>query len=376
MNRNIEKERRIFKNRRGSALVIVALTLMVTLISTAFAVDLGMLFMARNEAQRTADAAALAGVAALVENPGDQERVKRVVREIADQNRVRKEIVPITDEDIGIRMTSDTFISVNVRRIKDRGNAVPTIFAQIFGLNEVDVEARATAGFSMTDQAPCMSPFIVPDAWDDANGNGSYDTGEIYDHDVTGYGTHWRDGDGQYVADRGRPITLYPATADETLVPSWYFLYRLPGSQGGDDIRESIANISCPPDATVKIGQMVQQEPGATVGPVKQGLEDRIALDPGAYYDPMTGNIEGSVMGDNWRASPRILNIALFDPRDDVVSGAHDVRVSNFAGVFVEQTQGNDIVGRFLPIKGVGGGTRCEENSTCSPFMRYIHLIE
>ncbi len=60
MGKNI-KSRRSFCQETGSVLVMVAFSMVVLLAASAIAIDLANLYMARAQAQRAADAAALAG---------------------------------------------------------------------------------------------------------------------------------------------------------------------------------------------------------------------------------------------------------------------------------------------------------------------------
>src|SRR5579884_3664034 len=52
---------------RGASLVLVAAVLVALLAAASLAVDLGLLYVARSQAQRAADAAALAGASAFVD---------------------------------------------------------------------------------------------------------------------------------------------------------------------------------------------------------------------------------------------------------------------------------------------------------------------
>ncbi len=61
-----ETFRRTVGNRRGAALAIVAVSLVVILGMGALVVDMGMLMKQREDAQRAADAAALAGASAFI----------------------------------------------------------------------------------------------------------------------------------------------------------------------------------------------------------------------------------------------------------------------------------------------------------------------
>ncbi len=57
------------RNRRGVSLVIFAISSVAIIGMAALAIDLGMLLRTRAEAQRAADAAALAGASAFTETP-------------------------------------------------------------------------------------------------------------------------------------------------------------------------------------------------------------------------------------------------------------------------------------------------------------------
>ena len=60
------------RGRRGAAMVFIAISLAVLFGFAALAIDLGMLFVAREDAQRAADASALAGASAFLDYaPGD-----------------------------------------------------------------------------------------------------------------------------------------------------------------------------------------------------------------------------------------------------------------------------------------------------------------
>ena len=60
--------RGMLRNERGATIALVAVSLTAMLGMGALAVDLGMLRKARVDAQRTADAAALAGASAFIDN--------------------------------------------------------------------------------------------------------------------------------------------------------------------------------------------------------------------------------------------------------------------------------------------------------------------
>lgn len=361
------------RDRRGSVLPLTALILSAMLGTMAVAVDLGMVYVAKGEAQRAADAAALAGSVALITEPGKLDHARQVAVSTAAKNRVRGDSVRLLAEDVAV---TDTGLTARVRRLGSRGDALRTTFAAALGIRTVDLAAEARAGVFPAGAATCFKPFIVPDLWHDANGNGRYDAGETYGGNVTGYGTDFRK-DG-YPRDLGRPISLYPGSTGLSLAPSWYFLMRMPGNEGGSDIRVTIASTAC--NSTVlSVGEqrIVDQESGLKKGPVRQGVEDLIALDPGAYWDATARTVRGSRFGaEAWRASPRVINIALFDPRQPVEPGTRPITITNFATVFLERTSGDQIIGRFLPTVGTSTGEDCRSTGKCAAFAKHARLVQ
>jgi len=364
---------RYLRDEDGSVLPLTALLLSVLLGMAAFAIDLGMVYVAKAEAQRASDAAALAGSTVLITEPGKPDLARKVAMSTAGRNRIRRDTVRLLAGDVAV---TDTGLTARVQRAGARGDALRTVFAGALGLRTVDVAAETRVGVFPAGSATCFKPFIVPDLWHDANGNGRYDAGESYDKGVTGYGTDFRK-DG-YTRDLGRPITLYPGSSGVSLVPSWYFLMRMPGNDGGSDIRTTIATTTC--NTTVfSVGEerTVDQETGLKKGPVRQGVEDLIALDPGAYWDATARTVRGSRLGEEaWRASPRVVNIALFDPRQPVEPGSRPITITNFATVFLERTSGDQIVGRFLPAVGISGGTDCRSSGNCAAFAKFARIVQ
>lgn len=163
----------------GAALVLVALTMVTLLSAVALAVDVGMLVTARTESQLVGDAAALAGAGAL-RVAGDSLAAHNAALTYAAHNSVRGENVPILAEDVDVILDEWT-VRVRVNRTQARGNAVPTFFARIFGIDEVDISttsaawaAPATTSGGDADAA-CGLPLALIDKFDDANGNGVYE---------------------------------------------------------------------------------------------------------------------------------------------------------------------------------------------------------
>ena len=197
--------------RRGAALPLVAVALMALLGMCALAIDLGMAFTARSEAQRVADAAALAGGSAYLDfNVSDvtQPATDRAY-DYALRNTVRN--VGVDSSEVTVQVIPDSMkIRVWITR-----QTLPTWFARILGIDDVDVGAMAAAQAFQAGEARCLKPFAVPDIWhdtdDDTNPqNRFWDPGEDWQFDPsqgdyylpfggqnetaydTGYGSQWR----------------------------------------------------------------------------------------------------------------------------------------------------------------------------------------
>lgn len=378
------------RDDRGSAIVLAAICMTALLAAVALAIDMGMLFTARGEAQRVADLSAMAGASAFIEEPLDPEpRARDLAMDFALRNNVREQFIALQDGDVQVDVATRR-VTVTVHRDQERGNAVATWFARIFGVDEVDIGARATAEAVPAGGGTCLMPFAVADLWDDLPpGNDRYDTGEYYERGTTGYGSSWRNGvpsnngidpaGTTYVNDIGRPLALKEGSTNQGISASWYFPWNVPqvdGSPdvGGDDYRWNIEN--CNP-AIALIGQEYMVETGFKQGPTHQGVSSRMAKDNDAYFDLATGTIKGSVMGDEaWKASPRIINLPLFDPRETIPPGKVPVVFNNFAAFYLEGIRGNkEIIGRFLYATGVGvpgGGEELEDVAGSALTVRLI----
>ena len=111
-------------------------------------------------------------------------------------------------------------------------------------------------------------------------------------------------------------------------------------------------------------------------GPTIQGADELIARDPGARWDPNTNG--GDVVGSSYNGqSPRVFPIPLYDPEyydQGKRNGRYaDLRVANWIGFFLEETQGNGIWGRIIPIGGIRDKT---SNGPTNLFPKAIRLVQ
>ncbi len=164
----------------GNTLVMVAASMTVILALAALGVDLISFYAARSEAQRSADAAALAGATFWSRSgctsggsgcSGLQTGAMNEAVDVGNQNLIGGVSPNIQSGDFSWNYSpaSNPRISVTVQRTAARGNALPTFFAKILGFSSVDVSATATAeAYNPGATGPtvgnlCVKPWLIPD---------------------------------------------------------------------------------------------------------------------------------------------------------------------------------------------------------------------
>lgn len=169
---------------KGISVIIVAAGLTTFIGFLALVVDLGMLFASRSDAQKAADAAALAGARYFIDQgavPGSltsqmRDESRAFAKAIGSQNKIRGVNVPqadviVNDSDILLLSTPNGPV-FQVTALVQR-NALSTYFANILGVGAVNISASATAQASLpvgnTAGAPpsynpgakCIKPWMV-----------------------------------------------------------------------------------------------------------------------------------------------------------------------------------------------------------------------
>jgi hypothetical protein len=208
----------------------------------------------------------------------------------------------------------------------------------------------------------CVKPFTIPDKWEEHQ-TPPWDPDDTFDM-VDNRGRPLANPDvyrdprssrptGYSIADFGTRVVI-KASNGNNLYPSFYFPYSMGGVTGSDYYRENIAGCN---DLMMGYGDLLLAEPGNQTGPTQQGVQDLIAQDFHARWDP----IEGKVVS-NYSPSPRVAPIPVFDPvyyDTGKQNGRNaDLKVANYIGIFIERMQGNDVIGVIVPIAGVLDGDR------------------
>jgi Flp pilus assembly protein TadG len=365
--------RHLRRDERGISLLYVTTGFLSIFAATALAVDVGMMVTARSQAQNAADAGALAGAVALALDDFDDRTATgpavRAALSVAHENIV-------IGKDVSAEVGDVTFpaapngqfnrVRVLVYRNEERANPLTTFISAVFGMGEANMAAGATAHATPANAMTCVRPFTIPDRWvenqdppwtpasefrrynnkgdlvakadvyippQDADGNDN--------EDYVGYDP---------VDDKGAKLVLRAGTGNN-IQPTFYYSWKMPGDEiGGDYYRENIYDCN---HAVFNYGTEMIQEPGSMMGPTLQGVEDLIAQDPGAYWEDAPGcNCAKTEKG----RTPRIFPIPLYDPDlydQGKVSGRNATLIMRgWIGFFVEEVDGNQVIGRITPILG------------------------
>lgn len=381
--------RNYLKSSDGAVAAIVAVTALGLIVCLAFAMDVGHLAMKANELQNAADAAALAGAAALVSYGGNLDQVRTIIRDYVLENfNVHRNLdnpgdvnIAVQDGDIrfynnySLNATPYNQVEVTVNRIGGRGNPVSLFLAGVFGLSAADVRATARAEVYNPPGSRCVAPFTVPMPfeYDDLNGNGTMDVQPESKSEVHTIQGRWQQEWTQ--ADIGTRVRLKIGDPSQSLAPGQYSPVDLPPvnkgtpQTGGDDYRQNL--LSCNP-AVVEIGDLLQMEPGNMVGPTIQGINELIAQDPGAYWDDSTNSIMGSI-ADDPLGSPRIRIISFYNPELPPTSGRNYVTVVQLGGFFIEEMQGQDVFGVYVGAMASNPGS--PGGGQGNPLLTAVRLI-
>lgn len=342
--------RSLTRDERGASLMLVAISMVVCLGMSALAIDVGMLYEAKAQAQNAADSGALAGAGNLLVVPNDAAAATVVAERFAELHEIIQEQVQIEPAaDVQVDLGAER-VTVTARRVTARGNAVPTFFAKILGWDVVDIQATATAEVQTASAAACLKPWAIPDAFDDRSAPvGEFNPGDYYAPGVTSWGSTYRSAS----ADVGVQLTLKEGAPGDAIAPGQYFPIDLPMPNGpvtgGARYRDNIAQCNV---QIVNIGDKLLTQNGNLVGPTKQGVADLIAQDPGAHWVTNQGIVDSAFPPGG---SPRIAHVPMFDPRFPPTSGKQEVEITNIAGFFLEGISGNgSVTGRLMPASGTG----------------------
>ncbi len=374
---------RFRRDERGAVGVFLGLGMTVFLGSAALAIDLGHLMNARTESQRVADLAALAGAAAFINAPGPTvaQTADLWAKDFASRNTIDGVPVTLQSSDILVDVANER-VRVNVVNAQARGNPISTIFARVLGISSVDVSSTAVAEAWPAAGVTCVLPLFLVDRWDENGGNPNYydDPPDYYEpYDPTNPTSSYT---GYDQAAIGTSIVIKPANGPKAQAgrpnDSWYFPFDAADIPGGANYRSAIAGCT-DPEFIYSIDQLLWVEPGAMIGPTAQGFKDLIDQAPShRWHDGKQCVVDSAASDPNAciGGSPRIRPVPMMAPTDTPANGKKQVHIKNFAGVFVDRVQGNNVYVIFAGYSGItpaGGGGG---GGTTPPILKTLRLIE
>ena len=374
-------------SERGITLFMAAAGMFAMLGFIALAVDMGMLYTARADCQKVADAAALAGAkeAFLVPNSNPTQAATDAAISAARAN--YKPTTNYTNDDrlmaanIIVDNTDHT-VQVRVTRTAANSNPVQTFFATIFGIAAVDVATTATAEVFVPAAfgnppigEKCVKPWFLPNRYD-FDGNGPNPPRQIQS------------------SDRGTLISIKQGQSALAWAPGQYLIATLPNNgappscpncgngaqagQGGDLYRQ---NIACCNRNPIWCGMSIpfDTDNGNKVGPTGQGIDCLINQGPGnsggqdiLVHPVFTGDSNPLTIttgsnnpiggGLTVTDSSSLIMVPLFDPLTNPLgSGQSTVTVNGFMQIFVKnehnpQNTVDAYIIQVLTCNASGGG--------------------
>jgi Flp pilus assembly protein TadG len=288
MNRTRETIKR--RNQRGSILATTTFGMLALLLAAGLGVDISRLYLAKNELQNAADAAALAGASALNSHPeGITEATDRAVLEMNKYgfNKTNVTIARanvrfaknLSDFDGGLDYSeggaSAPSVAKNIRFVKVTTPDLPanmSFAAMILG-NSRNLKATATAGMS------------VP-----LNVFSGYLPLAVIDDNVS-------------VITPGNVYTIR-AAPDGSVSPGNYQILAIDDPGASDDRVDLASSVRHP----AGVGESVDTKPGVSSGAVRQGINTRFddyasGLDA-VTYPPDTNIAEGITYAQYVAGSP------------------------------------------------------------------------
>jgi hypothetical protein len=415
---------------KGTTLPLFAVTLLVLLFMAALSIDFATLYVARSEAQRAADAAALAGAQRFALTgclssgncSGAQADAIAAAQAAGSQNKVGGQAASIQSGDVTFPTSPspyDPLVQVKVVRSSARGNGLPTYFMRVLGSRwaTLDVSARATAEAfnpigSNSLGSGCVKPWILPNCdpytahtsspMNSLCAGGPYAT---FVNATTGVPSN---PDTYPTGVKGQLLILKPGNPSGATAPSQYYPIAVPEGpspslcppgaatgNGGGALYER--NIECCSTAWIGCGQTTASpETGNLVGPTRHGVDLLIHEGNNGSgqdsFDPTTFAITGgasnpnpALVGKTVTSSSSVCTVPIYDgtqlcPGQGQPCGA-TVNIVGFMTIFVkdETNPQGTVEAYILNVGGCGtaaGGGPPGGTSSGSPSFVPIRLVQ
>jgi hypothetical protein len=285
------------------------------------------------------------------------------------------------------------------------GNALPTYFAKLFGVDCQEVRAQATAVAAPANTVRCVWPVAIPDVWRPDNSppnepvfaKYAYPPGDqitlvaepdVYVPPPTAVAGSTSDDDAGFPAPTGLVIQ------DETLSPSvtswrlnglrtapWPEIDQTDGvavvipRSDGAGFEANLASCNLRP---IHLGDVLQVDGGGTFEQMTTAASARLDEDAGADWNTSRLRVRGSCATENppcAAISPRLVALPVFDPDEyDKTrgSGTPTIKIVNFVGFFIDKVNNNKIEGYLTTYPG---GIEYGSEASPYPFIAYKYSL-
>jgi Flp pilus assembly protein TadG len=264
------EHRKARPSQRGAALILVVIGMAAILGVVGLALDTGHAMLNKTRLQNSVDAAALAA-AKVLDQTADEALAEAAANAMFATNagnagnREIGDAYASGDIDVTVEFSStlNPFTPGSTPaayvRVRALGFTMPAWFSAVVGVTEKGAGASAVAGPSPTINQACnLMPMMV--CGDPAAGAPLFG----------------------YTPNEPEVLKSSTTNGNWQVGPGNFQLIRLGGGQGGAVVREAMAGGF---DACMATGDMIETEPGNTVGPVVQGFNTRF----GQYLGPLNG---------------------------------------------------------------------------------------
>jgi hypothetical protein len=318
------------RGQEGAVFIQVGIAVFVLMAFNVFVLDYGLMWVARNQAQNAADAGALAGALArgyddFADPPSTRHSLAaQIARGVAAANSVWQEAAtPVVSFDCPAGVTGRC-TKIDVFRDGTAGsNALPTLFGPMLGVGTQRVRATATAITLNGNATPCLHPIAFADDWTE-NRDPENEFNRYYEGTAPPPPGTLLSGDRD---DYAPPTSTYAGATTvsvdfgeriiwELLSPLTYPITRrllvpldLPGGGTFADNMTGCVGQTLALNDTVPINTTIVHRD------ITAAINSVIAQDSGADYDYGAHRITNSCAPSCASVSPRLIPIALYDPR-------------------------------------------------------------
>jgi hypothetical protein len=307
----------VHQKERGSVVVLVTLALTALLGFCAIVTDVGLMYAEKAHLQNSVDAAALAGVQEL---PNDPSLAEQRARDYATRN--------------GAPAVTVTFEANNAKIIVLATQQVPTYFARIWGIAEEQISVSAKAMMvppaGLSGAVPLSiqeQDFVYGQKYVLKSGGGS-GTSDWYLDD-----------------DKNNNVRK---SGEESGASGWYGALELTGT-GADMYKSDLANGY---QGTLRVGQILNVKHGNMSGPTADGINTRLSRDT---------RVPKNTIDNHDRNAPQIVYIPIVQIITESGNSIQKVQIVGFAAFFLEGVAGNGndsvVTGWFIRTLGSNGHT-------------------